>query len=165
MEITLSMKLETPAENLGEILKLAHHIEYLVPPETQEDMGITVISDVSIGDAEYACMESDPCYCECCDGFGETDGRVIGADVSCIHRVYGRFNEYAKENPCMSKDEIIEMLWQEMRDVPMDENSNGELILHIPWRGFPKGFTQDDWFHWVDENHSKGVGWVSENVF
>lgn len=40
-----------------------------------------------------------------------------------------------------------------------------KLILAQPFHGFPVGeFTQDDWFHWVDDHHSKGVGWVYENI-
>lgn len=46
-----------------------------------------------------------------------------------------------------------------------DENENSEMVLGQNWRGFPVGsFTQDDWFRWVDAFHSKGVGWVYENV-
>lgn len=45
------------------------------------------------------------------------------------------------------------------------ENEDGELILDQHWHGFPVGeFTQDDWFYWVDHYHSKGVGWVYENI-
>ena len=41
----------------------------------------------------------------------------------------------------------------------------GPLVLDQPWRGFPVGeFTQDDLFYWVDAHHSKGVGWVYENI-
>ena len=62
-------------------------------------------------------------------------------------------------------DKFIERLWKENTDFAWVENERGELVLDQNWRGFPVGrFTQDEWFHLVDEFHSKGVGWVYENV-
>ena len=62
-------------------------------------------------------------------------------------------------------DELVERLWKENIDIMWDENENSEMVLGQNWRGFPVGsFTQDDWFRWVDAFHSKGVGWVYENV-
>lgn len=62
-------------------------------------------------------------------------------------------------------DKFIERLWKENTDFAWVENERGELVLDQNWRGFPVGsFTQDEWFDWVDEFHSKGVGWVYENV-
>ena len=60
---------------------------------------------------------------------------------------------------------FVERLWKENTNIAWTENECGELVLDQNWRGFPIGnFTQDDWFRWVDEFHSKGVGWVYENV-
>lgn len=62
-------------------------------------------------------------------------------------------------------DKFVERLWKENTDFAWVENERGELVLDQKWRGFPVGnFAQDEWFHWVDEFHSKGVGWVYENV-
>ena len=62
-------------------------------------------------------------------------------------------------------DAVVENLWKEMDDIAFVEDSSGDLVLDQPWRGFLVGeFTQDDWFYWVDANHSKGVGWVYENI-
>lgn len=62
-------------------------------------------------------------------------------------------------------DKFVERLWKENTDFAWVENERGELVLDQKWRGFPVGnFIQDEWFHWVDEFHSKGVGWVYENV-
>ena len=62
-------------------------------------------------------------------------------------------------------DKFVERLWKENTDIAWNENERGELVLDQNWRGFPVGnFTQDDLFRWVDEFHSKGVGWVYENV-
>ena len=66
------------------------------------------------------------------------------------------------KNDC---DKFVERLWEESTDIAWVENERGELVLDQNWRGFPVGsFTQDDWVHWVGEFHSKGVGWVYENV-
>ena len=62
-------------------------------------------------------------------------------------------------------DKFVERLWKENTDIVWTENERGELVLDQNWRGFPVGsFTQEDWFRWVDVCHSKGVGWVYENV-
>lgn len=56
-------------------------------------------------------------------------------------------------------DKFVERLWKENTNFAWVENECGELVLDQNWRGFPVGsFTQDEWFHWVDEFHSKGVG-------
>ena len=59
-------------------------------------------------------------------------------------------------------DKFVERLWKENTDFAWVENERGELVLDQKWR--VGNFTQDEWFHWVDEFHSKGVGWVYENV-
>ena len=70
----------------------------------------------------------------------------------CAHRIYARTDFISSFNSKKTKDRFI-------------ENEDGELVLDQPWRGFPVGeFTQDDWFYWVDRYHSKGVGWVYENI-
>lgn len=62
-------------------------------------------------------------------------------------------------------DKFMERLWRENNDITWAENEKGEMVLDQKWRGFPVDvFTQDDWFHWVDAYHSKGVGWVFENI-
>ena len=78
--------------------------------------------------------------------------------VDCEYRVWGNYK-------ITYSDQIIENLWKEISDVVFVENSEGEFVLDQPWRGFPKGiFTQEEWFGWVDNHHTKGVGWVCENV-
>lgn len=57
-------------------------------------------------------------------------------------------------------DEAIEDLWKELEDVSFDENKNGELILVESWFIFDKGTEREDIWHWFDEYHSQGVGWL-----
>ena len=83
----------------------------------------------------------------------------------CAHKTYTR-TDFIHSIDTETKDKFIENLWRECEDIAFIENEDGELVLDQPWRGFPVGeFTQDDWFRWVDSHHSKGVGWVYENIF
>lgn len=50
----------------------------------------------------------------------------------------------------------IEKLWDELEDVPIDENE----CLDIDWHGWSKGTHREEIWHWFDEHHSKGVGWL-----
>lgn len=62
-------------------------------------------------------------------------------------------------------DKFIERLWRENDNIAWVENEQGEMVLDQNWRGFPVGaFNQDDWFNWVDIYHTKGVGWVYDNI-
>lgn len=97
-----------------------------------------------------------------------------GKCKNCFYSVYGK--EYAiyfkngnrdisHNELAQNQDKFVEKIWRECTDVAFVENEDYELVLDQPWRGFPVGeFTQDDWFHWVDSHHSKGVGWVFENI-
>lgn len=83
---------------------------------------------------------------------------------SCKEKVYAE-SKWITNQFSHAQDIMVERLWRECEDIAFIENADGELVLDQPWRGFPVGeFTQDDWFHWVDEHHSKGVGWVYENI-
>lgn len=53
-------------------------------------------------------------------------------------------------------DRDVERLWDELEDVPIDENE----CLDIDWQGWYKGTHREVIWHWFDEHHSKGVGWL-----
>lgn len=57
-------------------------------------------------------------------------------------------------------DKFLEKLWDELEDIPVYEDENFELCLDIDWQDWSKGTTQDEIWHWFDEHHSKGVGWL-----
>lgn len=57
-------------------------------------------------------------------------------------------------------DKEIENIWDEFEDVPMDEDSNGELVLAHDWRQFKAGTTRTEIWKWFDEAHSKGINWL-----
>lgn len=108
------------------------------------------------------CFDHGPCYfCdkESCKNCPNAVAEVVGDTFFTRPWVF----EIKKEGK--NYDELVERLWKENVDIMWDENENSEMVLDQNWRGFPVGtFTQDDWFRWVDEFHSKGVGWVYENV-
>lgn len=53
-------------------------------------------------------------------------------------------------------DEALEKMWDELADVPVDENE----CIDIDWHGWDKGTHREEIWHWFDERHSKGVGWL-----
>lgn len=53
-------------------------------------------------------------------------------------------------------DREIEKLWDELEDVPIDE----EECLDIDWKGWSKGTHREEIWYWFDVHHSKGVGWL-----
>lgn len=57
-------------------------------------------------------------------------------------------------------DQEIENIWDEFEDIPMDEDSNGELVLAHDWRQFKAGTTRTEIWKWFDETHSKGINWL-----
>lgn len=57
-------------------------------------------------------------------------------------------------------DQEVENIWKEFEDVPMDEDSNGELVLAHDWRHFRKGTSRTEIWEWFATNHSKGIPWL-----
>lgn len=57
-------------------------------------------------------------------------------------------------------DKEIENKWEELEDVPMDEDAEGELVLTEDWFEFPKGMSREKIWHWFDESYSKGIAWL-----
>ena len=53
-------------------------------------------------------------------------------------------------------DEALEKMWDELEDVPVDEDE----CIDIDWHGWDKGTHREEIWHWFDEWHSKGVGWL-----
>ena len=60
----------------------------------------------------------------------------------------------------VNKDMEIEKLWEELEDIPVYEDENYELCLDTDLQGWSKGTSVDEIWHWFDEHHSKGVGWL-----
>ncbi|WP_240416632.1 hypothetical protein [Paenibacillus periandrae] len=55
-------------------------------------------------------------------------------------------------------DSQIEQLWNDLRDVPFEEdNDTQELYLAHDWQVFTKGTWRETIWLWFDAYHSKGV--------
>lgn len=55
-----------------------------------------------------------------------------------------------------TQDELVEAMWETLIDVNIDEDECTEQN----WFVFPIGTYKEDIWHWFDEHHSKGVGWL-----
>ena len=49
-------------------------------------------------------------------------------------------------------------IWEELEDVPFDENEDGELILADDWYIFKKGTTREDVWHSLEELYGVAIG-------
>lgn len=58
-------------------------------------------------------------------------------------------------------DSLLEDLWKTLTDVPMNPETED---MDEDWFIFPKGTNRESIWHWFDEQHSKGIGWMMENV-
>ena len=79
-------------------------------------------------------------------------------------------NDIAKTNIDMI-DKETELLWDELEDVlfveakdffvgDKDYENDISLVLASDWNGFEAGTSRDSIWHWFDDKHSKGVGWL-----
>lgn len=57
-------------------------------------------------------------------------------------------------------DTYLEEKWDELTDVPFNENEKGELLLERNWFMFDEGTSREEIWHWFDKRHSKGVAWL-----
>lgn len=58
-------------------------------------------------------------------------------------------------------DSLLEDLWKTLTDIPMNPETED---MDEDWFIFPKGTNRESIWHWFDEQHSKGIGWMMENV-
>lgn len=57
-------------------------------------------------------------------------------------------------------DYLIEQLWEKFEDVLFIEDTNKSLLLSSDWFIFESGTSREEIWHWLDEHHSKGFGWL-----
>lgn len=93
----------------------------------------------------------------------ELTGLSEDALIEMMHSVRGLdevlHEASARSNACdkiHAVDREIEKLWEELTDVPIDENE----CLDVDWRDWSKGTHREELWHWFDERHSKGVVWL-----
>lgn len=75
------------------------------------------------------------------------------------------------KKPERMHDRELEELWNEFEDVTCveakdfyaddeDYKDDISLVLASDWNDFPAGTSVESVWHWFDERHSKGVGWL-----
>ena len=64
----------------------------------------------------------------------------------------------------MFTDEELEEKWRELEDVATYEDECGCLRLEEKWFCFDKDEDIETIWYWFDDRHSKGVGWLYENI-
>ena len=57
-------------------------------------------------------------------------------------------------------DALLEEMWDELEDVPVYENEKYQLCLDVDWQWWKRGTDVETIWHWFDEQHTKGVGWL-----
>lgn len=57
-------------------------------------------------------------------------------------------------------DLYVEKMWELFEDVPVYEDSSFRLCLAVDWHLWNKGADVEEIWHWFDQHHSKGVGWL-----
>ena len=60
-----------------------------------------------------------------------------------------------------TQDELVEAMWKTLTDVNIDEDE----CIEQNWFIFPIGTYREDIWHWFDEHHSKGVGYLLYGEF
>jgi len=61
-------------------------------------------------------------------------------------------------------DKEIEKKWAELEDVPTYYDKEEKQRLSNDWWMWEKDTEIDEIWEWFDMAHSKGVGWLSENI-
>lgn len=62
--------------------------------------------------------------------------------------------------PNIQNDNLLKKLWKDFGDFPVDENE----CLDISFLHFPAGTHREVVWRWFDTFHSKGVGYISEEI-
>lgn len=58
------------------------------------------------------------------------------------------------------QDKILEGEWDELSDIPFDEDEEGTLYISRDWNGFKKGDSRDEIWHYFDRYHTKGIHYL-----
>lgn len=124
---------------------------------------VTVQQDGEPADivGEWVCVEIDGDF----DGYtGKEDAYIISALEQSTEKLVNFYAELGyeikiekKESAVAARDIALEILWDELMDVPMDPITEK---IEQPFLHFPKGTDRTDIWHWFDTRHSKGVAYL-----
>ena len=89
---------------------------------------------------------------------GLSSGASLGQHSGLNDLAADAIEELIRKYPTVAeRDKVIEDLWAEFADVPMDPDSEKmeDDFLH-----FPHGTNREEIWHWFDQRHSKGVHYL-----
>lgn len=66
-------------------------------------------------------------------------------------------DEWKRKNSLFLSDSVVEVLWDNMSNVPFDEAEDGEMKLASSYHIFAEGTARTEIWHWFDTNYSKGI--------
>jgi hypothetical protein len=87
----------------------------------------------------------------------EMEDEISDTIAVCITYYFEQHNIPKQVYVEINKDKEIEALWNEFGDIPMNPETEE---IEQDWNGFTAGTNREDIWHWFDERHSKGVGWL-----
>ncbi len=61
-------------------------------------------------------------------------------------------------------DKLVEKVWKGLEDITFYEKEDGELYIGRDYLDFKNGTSREDIWHWFDENHSKGIYYLLEEL-
>lgn len=79
------------------------------------------------------------------------DDAICYADYSLL------YDALAEIPTLKERDEIVETIWRDFEDVPMDPETE---CMEAAFLHFPVGTKREDIWHWFDERHSQGVHYL-----
>lgn len=86
-------------------------------------------------------------------GLLDSDGTLIQEGV---HYDAENLNAFLSEaRPYCDKH--LEQLWNELEDVPFDDQPESDMTLTQPWHGFPVGTEREDIWRWFGARYTRGV--------
>ena len=67
------------------------------------------------------------------------------------------YDGLSKIEPLRDRDEVLEELWKQFGDIPMNPLTER---IEVPFMGWGAGIHREEIWHWFDVRHSKGVAYL-----
>ena len=83
--------------------------------------------------------------------------RIKGLALWVQEDMVKAYEEMSQEKYLKFSDELLEVFWNALGNVCIDEDENIDEDFWI----WGKGTFREDIWHWFDDKHSKGVGWLA----
>ena len=110
----------------------------------------------------YICIE---CENYECDGWDTDYSYTLDESIKVTKTYFEKFGIRVEfVDVVKEKDKQIEELWRELSDIGIYENEEKVICIDEDWHQFFRGTELEDIWYWFDDQHSKGLGWLMENV-